>query len=269
MTPPRLDEGSEREAFEAWLPEFWTRQTFTDDEGDKIYCQDWVQGAWVGWCAALSTGRLGGEAEWPTKEMVAAGLRRMLSDKQYSAAWEDVIYNMFRDMLAAAPAETPPAAGAIDAREQELPSHAELLALYRRCEQMAGGLGMLYYNYAREVFSLASRQEAPAASEQEAPKGVHCRRCNMLGRDFDSEGKPRCTYCGIAYPDGQAPAAAGAAQAVAGWTVTKTDDGDYLLKHGTRGHVICRCDDKHMFKFLFEFLNALAATPAPETKGGA
>ena len=47
------------------------------------------------------------EGEWPTQEMVAAGLRRMLSDKQYSAPWEDVIYNMFRDMLAAAPEAKP------------------------------------------------------------------------------------------------------------------------------------------------------------------
>jgi hypothetical protein len=50
---------------------------------------------------------------------------------------------------------------------------------------------------------------------------------------------------------------ASAAQAL-GWSVTKTDDGDYLLKHGTRGHVICRCDDKHMFRFLFEFLSDLS-----------
>jgi len=46
-----------------------------------------------------------GSGEWPTKEMVDAGLRRMLSDKQYSAPWEDVIYNMFRDMIAAATGE--------------------------------------------------------------------------------------------------------------------------------------------------------------------
>jgi len=52
-----------------------------------------------------------GSGEWPTKEMVDAGLRRMLGDKQYSAPWEDVIYNMFRDMLAAAPHQSQEAQG--------------------------------------------------------------------------------------------------------------------------------------------------------------
>ena len=53
----------------------------------------------------------GCSGEWPTKEMVDAGLRRMLGDKQYSAPWEDVIYNMFRAMLAAAPHQAQEAQG--------------------------------------------------------------------------------------------------------------------------------------------------------------
>lgn len=40
---------SEREKFEVWLPPYWPRETYRDDEGDELYCDSWVQGAWMGW----------------------------------------------------------------------------------------------------------------------------------------------------------------------------------------------------------------------------
>lgn len=42
-----------REEFEAWLPPSMSRET-TICDGDIMYCDDWVQGAWVGYCAAIS-----------------------------------------------------------------------------------------------------------------------------------------------------------------------------------------------------------------------
>lgn len=41
--------------------------------------------------------------EWPTKEMISAGMKRMFDEKRYSAPWDNVIALMFKDMLAAAP----------------------------------------------------------------------------------------------------------------------------------------------------------------------
>ena len=51
-----------------------------------------------------------------------------------------------------------------------------------------------------------------------------------------------------------------------GWSVTKTDDGDFLLRHGERGAVICERDKS---KLLFEFLADLASSPssAPAESG--
>ncbi|WP_418122301.1 hypothetical protein [Variovorax sp. 160MFSha2.1] len=43
--------------------------------------------------------------EWPTKEMISAGMKRMFDEKRYMAPWDDVIALVFTDMLAAAPKE--------------------------------------------------------------------------------------------------------------------------------------------------------------------
>ena len=61
MTPPRLDEGSEREAFEAWAKQYG--RIFLARQPHGPYMHAFTQEAWVGWKAraALSTGRLGGE----------------------------------------------------------------------------------------------------------------------------------------------------------------------------------------------------------------
>lgn len=45
----------EREAFEAWLPRPWSSDTRFDEEGELVYAEDWVQGAWIGWQAARAT----------------------------------------------------------------------------------------------------------------------------------------------------------------------------------------------------------------------
>jgi hypothetical protein len=65
MIPPRLDEGSEREAFEAWAKQYG--RIFLDRQPHGPYMHAFTQEAWVGWQAraALSTGRLGGEASNP------------------------------------------------------------------------------------------------------------------------------------------------------------------------------------------------------------
>lgn len=36
-----------REAFEAWAPPAFSRAKTADHDGDLIYCDDWMQGAWV------------------------------------------------------------------------------------------------------------------------------------------------------------------------------------------------------------------------------
>ncbi|HFK4064839.1 TPA: hypothetical protein ACJIK4_004643 [Kluyvera cryocrescens] len=41
-----------REQFEAWLQPYWSRSTFTDDDGEEQYRDELVQGAWMGWKAA-------------------------------------------------------------------------------------------------------------------------------------------------------------------------------------------------------------------------
>ncbi|WP_401733535.1 hypothetical protein [Stenotrophomonas muris] len=38
-----------RTQFEAWLPPSWSREGQADSEGDFVYHEDWVQGAWVTW----------------------------------------------------------------------------------------------------------------------------------------------------------------------------------------------------------------------------
>jgi hypothetical protein len=40
---------AERAAFERWLPVIWSRASYQDDEGERIYHDDWVQGAWCMW----------------------------------------------------------------------------------------------------------------------------------------------------------------------------------------------------------------------------
>ena len=47
MTP---DTNKERADFEAWLDPAWSRDTFADDDGDTLYVEDWVQGAWMMFC---------------------------------------------------------------------------------------------------------------------------------------------------------------------------------------------------------------------------
>lgn len=41
-----------REEFESWLAPSWSRDTYLEDEGEVVYVDDWVQGAWVGWRAS-------------------------------------------------------------------------------------------------------------------------------------------------------------------------------------------------------------------------
>lgn len=41
-----------KEKFEEWLQPYWSRSTFTDDDGEEQYRDEWVQGAWMGWQAA-------------------------------------------------------------------------------------------------------------------------------------------------------------------------------------------------------------------------
>ena len=49
MTDTTSAAPSEREKFEAWLQPYWPREKYRDDEGDELYCDSWVQGAWMGW----------------------------------------------------------------------------------------------------------------------------------------------------------------------------------------------------------------------------
>jgi len=44
------DTNKERAEFEAWLDPAWSRDTFADDDGDTLYVEDWVQGAWMMFC---------------------------------------------------------------------------------------------------------------------------------------------------------------------------------------------------------------------------
>lgn len=38
-----------RAQFEVWLAPSWSREGQTDSEGDFVYHEDWVQGAWMAW----------------------------------------------------------------------------------------------------------------------------------------------------------------------------------------------------------------------------
>lgn len=68
---------AQRQKFEAWLPKSWSRETFVDDEdGDTMYVDDWVQGAFVGFCAALAAGQAVAPAE-PTREFLERTLAAM------------------------------------------------------------------------------------------------------------------------------------------------------------------------------------------------
>ena len=44
------DTNKERAEFESWLAPAWSRDTFADDDGDTLYVEDWVQGAWMMFC---------------------------------------------------------------------------------------------------------------------------------------------------------------------------------------------------------------------------
>lgn len=50
MMERNMDES--RKQFFEWLPSFWSRETFIDDDGDEQFVEEWVQGAWVGWQAS-------------------------------------------------------------------------------------------------------------------------------------------------------------------------------------------------------------------------
>lgn len=51
MTTTNTQGAEERRAeFEKWLAPTWSRETVPDADGDIIYVDDWVQGAWVGFC---------------------------------------------------------------------------------------------------------------------------------------------------------------------------------------------------------------------------
>lgn len=73
---------SERAAFEAWLPKSWSRETFKDDEGDAMYREDWVQGAWAMWCHWTELDRL--RASLPAAPSVAVAWRYRVR----GGAWE-------------------------------------------------------------------------------------------------------------------------------------------------------------------------------------
>ena len=47
-----MDTNKMREQFLAWLDPAWNRGSFIDDDGDEVFTDHWVQGAWVGWVAS-------------------------------------------------------------------------------------------------------------------------------------------------------------------------------------------------------------------------
>lgn len=47
-----MDTNKMREQFLAWLDPAWNRESFIDDDGDEVFTDHWVQGAWVGWVAS-------------------------------------------------------------------------------------------------------------------------------------------------------------------------------------------------------------------------
>ncbi|HFK5702818.1 TPA: hypothetical protein ACG0A7_002557 [Enterobacter roggenkampii] len=57
-----------REEFESWLAPSWSRDTYLEDEGEVVYVDDWVQGAWVGWRAS----RAAIEIDLPRRKMACA-----------------------------------------------------------------------------------------------------------------------------------------------------------------------------------------------------
>jgi len=57
-----------REKFEAWLSPYWSRGGDIDEDGDFVYREEWVQGAWVGYRAALRTA-----PEWQPIETAPEG----------------------------------------------------------------------------------------------------------------------------------------------------------------------------------------------------
>ena len=56
-TPPQpiYDEANAVKEFEAWIPSFWNKEKYQDDEGDWLYSDDLVQGALVGWLACAQS----------------------------------------------------------------------------------------------------------------------------------------------------------------------------------------------------------------------
>lgn len=41
-----------RSEFLKWLSPSWNRETMVDDDGESVFIDDWVQGAWIGWQAS-------------------------------------------------------------------------------------------------------------------------------------------------------------------------------------------------------------------------
>lgn len=66
----------ERAAFEAWVIPAWSLEKRTDSDGDTVYVEDWVQGAWIGWQKArsLPVGVPDGYMPIPTAEQIADAL---------------------------------------------------------------------------------------------------------------------------------------------------------------------------------------------------
>lgn len=166
----------EREAFEAWVNPAWSLEKYTDFEGDTVYVEDWVQGAWIGWQAraALSAPPAAGVPKGWSIGRCPQGSFHLLSDDgehdSLFASWGHkparTVAAFLEAMLAAAP--TPPAAVDRDAihlafehklREVNLPSYGEHRGDWRRLsrEETADVV----------VELLKSVSVAPPASEQQ------------------------------------------------------------------------------------------------------
>jgi hypothetical protein len=44
-----------RNEFLNWLNPTWNRETTIDDEGDEVFLDVWVQGAWIGWLSGRAS----------------------------------------------------------------------------------------------------------------------------------------------------------------------------------------------------------------------
>lgn len=90
-----------RELFLAWLPATLPRDSYIDDDGDEQYFDDLVQGAWIGFRAALLTAPPGYVLVpvEPTQEM----LDEVCSSDGIEPWTDDVMASTYRAMIAAAP----------------------------------------------------------------------------------------------------------------------------------------------------------------------